>query len=163
YLFDALIAARLAGRLAHTPVVMGSERNTDYEIKLRQRVVFRLTRSCVDVIIANSRAGAEFNRRGLGNKESAYRVWPNRVYPMRLRPGDGSEMRSKLGMNDDERVIGMFASFKQQKNHPMLIAAAREVIEKFPTMRLLLVGDQLHGALQGTDANRRWVEQLAAD
>ena len=56
YLFDADIAARLAGRLAGIAVV-GAERNTDYTLKPQQRAGYRLTRGMVDLIIANSRAG----------------------------------------------------------------------------------------------------------
>ena len=54
YLFDAEIAVRLAGRARKVAVVAGSERNTDYHLKRVQRLVYRLTRSCVDLIIANS-------------------------------------------------------------------------------------------------------------
>src|SRR5690349_14936653 len=41
YLFDAEIATRVAGRLARTPLIVGSERNTDYALKRRQLLVYR--------------------------------------------------------------------------------------------------------------------------
>ena len=58
YLFDAIIASRLAGRMASVGAIIGSERNTDYHIKRRQLLAYRFTRRQVDMIIANSRAGA---------------------------------------------------------------------------------------------------------
>src|SRR5262245_46496484 len=57
YLFDADIAARLAGRWAGAAVV-NAERNTDYALKPQQAAAYRLTRGLVDLVIANSRAGA---------------------------------------------------------------------------------------------------------
>ena len=46
FLFDAEMIARLAGRLAGVPVVIASERNTDYRRGLVKSVCLRLTRPC---------------------------------------------------------------------------------------------------------------------
>ncbi len=66
YLFDADIAAFLAGRLAGCSLVVGSERNANYVMKRRQVLLYRWTRRCVNLLIANSHAGAEFNQRIVG-------------------------------------------------------------------------------------------------
>jgi len=158
YLFDAEIAARLAGRLARTPLVVGSERNTDYTLKRRQRLTYRLTRGSVDLMIANSSAGAEFNQRTLGMDPGIYRVVHNGVDTSRFRPLDARPTRRELGVADDEPLIGMFASFKRQKNHPLLLEAAPRVLERFPGARLLFVGDELYLGMHGSDEYKRRIE-----
>ncbi len=158
FLFDADIAARLAGRRAGA-IVIGSERNTDYHLKLRQRLAYRLTYGQVDRIVANSTAGARFNGRVLGYGESMYRVVHNGVDTRRFAPGDGAGVRAELGIGEDEKVVGMFASFKEQKNHPMFYAAARRIVEVVPRTRLLLVGDMLYAGMHGSD---RYQERMDA-
>lgn len=159
YLFDAEIAAFLAGRLAGTPVIVGSERNTDYTLKRRQLWTYRLTRGCADVIIANSGAGADFNSRTLGIPRDRYRVIHNGVNLKRFRPAEGRAVRAELGLGDGP-VVGLFASFKAQKNHPLFFEAARRVLAKFPSARFLLVGAELYLGMHGSDDYRRRMDQL---
>ncbi len=163
YLFDAEIAARLAGRLAGTRVIVGSERNTDYTLKRRQLIAYRLTRNCVDVIVANSRAGADFNSRMLGHDPRLYRVVHNGVDTKRFCTGDGGAVRCELDIRPDEQVVGMFASFKQQKNQPLFLAAAKRVLGRFPKTRLLLVGEELYQGMHGSDEYRHGVYRLIDD
>jgi glycosyltransferase involved in cell wall biosynthesis len=160
YLFDAEIATRLAARLAGVPVVIGSERNTDYVLKRVQLAAYRATRRACDLVIANSRAGAAFNRRLLGHDAERYRVVHNGVDTKRFRPRDAAEARRKLGIGADEGVIGMFASFKAQKNHPLLFAASRQVLQRCPRTRFVFVGEQLHGGLHGSSEYRRRMDGL---
>lgn len=162
FLFDAQIATRLAGRWAGTPLVLGSERNTDYTLKRRQRWTFRLTRPCVDLIIANSSAGAAFNQRLLGHRAEQYRVVHNGVNAARFRPADGAAMRRALGVAADEMLVGMFGSFKRQKNHPLFLEAGQLVLKRFPHARLMIVGDELHAGKGKADLTRARVEELAA-
>jgi glycosyltransferase involved in cell wall biosynthesis len=163
YLFDAEIATRLAGRLAGTPLVVGSERNTDYYLKPRQLAAYRLTRSMVDLVIANSRAGAEYNRRTLGHAPEVYRVVHNGVDVQRFAPRDGGAARRELGIASDERVVGMFASFKEQKNHPLFFAAARRVLARLPRARFLLVGEELYAGMHGSGEYRRRMDRLVEE
>lgn len=158
YLFDAEIAARLAGRLAGC-VVIGSERNTDYTLKKRQLIAYRLTRSCMDLIIANSRAGAEFNRRLLGQDAARYRVVHNGVDVERFRPRDPRQARIDAGLPLDAPLAGMFASFKAQKNHPLAFEAARLVLDRLPSARFLFVGDMLYAGMHGSDQYKADMER----
>lgn len=160
YLFDAEIAARLAGRMAGTPAVGNSERNTDYPYKKRQLAVYRLTGRCVDFYVANSNAGARFNQRVLRNRPDIYYTIHNGVDTNRFAPADGSPARRALGLTDGEFVIGMFGSFKQQKNHALLLHALRDVLERHPHTKLLLVGDELAGGLHGSDTYKSGVLDL---
>ncbi len=144
YLFDATIAARLAGRLAHRPAVIGSERNTDYKIKRSDFVALKATRRFNDLTIANSRAGAAYNSRLFGQPIDRYRVIHNGVDVEHFAPGDAAQIRKELGLTERQPVIGMFASFKPQKNHLLWLRAARRVLERAPEAKLLFVGDELY-------------------
>jgi glycosyltransferase involved in cell wall biosynthesis len=158
YLFDADIAARIAGPLAGT-VVIGSERNTDYETLRRHRVAYAVTRPGLDLMIANSNAGARFNSRTFGNPISIYRVVHNGVNAARFAPADGAPVREELGLRPGEPVVGMFASFKPQKNHPLLLRAAVEVLKAVPR-RFLFVGDELYKGGSDSVAFKKTISSL---
>lgn len=145
YLFSADIASRLAGRLASTKVVIGSERGAHYLVKKRCVLAYRLTRACVDLIIANSRTGAQFNRRTFGHASSDYYVVYNGVDTERFRPRDKVSVRKELGIPVETRIVGVVAALKPEKNHSMIFRAFRIVLESFPDSQLLVVGDQLYG------------------
>lgn len=142
YLFDAEIAARLTGRMAGAAVI-GSERNTNYELKRINKIAYGLTRWGHDLTIANSRTGAEFNARLLNQPAAQYRVVYNGVDVNRFQPRDGSVLRAELGLRPEHRVVGIMASFKPQKNHLMFIEAAARVLRQAPQARFLFVGDEL--------------------
>ena len=155
YLYSAEIASRLAGRIAGTKLVVGSERNANHLIRMSNRIAYRLTQPCVDIIVANSNAGAAWNRKVFKRPSSDYRVVHNGVDTERFRPADGSEIRQKLGIPIQCPVVGAFANFKKQKNHPMLFRAFKLVLNSLPEARLLLIGDQpadSRGRLDGYQA-----------
>ncbi|MCH8216547.1 MAG: glycosyltransferase [Planctomycetes bacterium] len=150
YLFSADIAARLAGRLAGTTLVIGSERNANYVPKKRHVLAYKLTRRCVHLTIANSKTGAEFNTRMFGQPASDCRVVYNGVDTQRFKAQSPNAIRTELGITEEDLVIGVFASFKPQKNHGMLLRAFRQVLDDIPETTLLLVGDRLTGNMGGT-------------
>ena len=160
YLFDAEIATRIAGKWAGAAVI-GSERNTNYSIKLINKIAYRLTRRCHDLTIANSRAGAEFNSRLLAQPLSSYRVVYNGVDLERFQPRDGSALRAELGLRLEHRVVGIMASFKPQKNHLMFIEAAARVIRRVPEARFLFVGDELfQGSCDSVQQKKRMLARV---
>lgn len=161
FLFDAEIAAALAAKLAGVRAVVGSERNAMYTLSRVQRLVYRLTRHCFDRIVANSRAGAHFNRQALGHAEEKYRIVRNGVDVQHFRPMDKTAARAELGIGSQEQVVGMFASFKRQKNHQLLLHAAQLVLPRCPGLRLLFVGDTLVGDWEGSRDYADSVQALA--
>jgi glycosyltransferase involved in cell wall biosynthesis len=150
FLFDAEIAAALAGRLAGVRAIVGSERSSKYSLSKVQRIAYRLVRGLFDRVVANSSAGAQFNRQELGLAEEKYRVVRNGVDVQRFRPMDRQAARTMLGIGARERVVGMFATFKWQKNHALLLQAAQLALPRCPELRLLFVGDTLTGNFDGS-------------
>lgn len=160
YLFAADIASRLAGRLAGTELIVGSERNANYSTKSRNILAYRITRKCVDLTISNSKAGADFNSKMYGQPASDYRVVYNGVDTERFRPRDRNAIRNELGIPSEKHVIGVFASFKPQKNHSMLFRAFRTILDSFQDTQMLIVGDQLHGNMASTGEYHARMEYL---
>jgi glycosyltransferase involved in cell wall biosynthesis len=161
YLFDAEIAAALAGRLAGTKAIVGSERSSMYSLSRVKRLAYRLARGCFDRIIANSSAGAQFNRRALGHASEKYRIVRNGVDVQRFHPMDRLAARTALGIGTQEKVVGMFATFKWQKNHALLLRAAKLLLPQCPELRLLFVGDTLGGNWEGSSDYAQSVHTLA--
>jgi len=158
FLFDAEIAARLAACVGDT-IVVGSERNCDYVLKPIKKRFYDLTRRLQDFSVANSFAGRDFNATLLGYPESHYRVVHNGVNIERFHPGEVAGLRAELGIAPDARVVGMFGSFKYQKNHAMLFRVAGALCAEYPDLVFLLVGDELHGGMHGS---REYKEELEA-
>jgi glycosyltransferase involved in cell wall biosynthesis len=159
YLFDACVAARIAGKLAGTRLVVDSERNCLGTFKKRHHLAYRATRSFVDIVVANSSAGADFNHREFGLEKSRYRVVHNGVDTDRFTRGNSAELRRKLGWDEGDLVVGMFASFKRQKNHQLLLKAAPEILKKFPNARIALVGDELYQGRDGSGELKKSIER----
>jgi len=160
YLFAPDIASRLAGRLARTELIIGSERSANYLVGKRQKIAYRLTRACVDVIIANSKTGAQFNSKMFGHPASDYRVVYNGVDTERFRSRNKVSIRNELGISTESRIIGIIATLKEVKNHSMILHAFKRVLDSFPDTQLLLVGRQLYGNMMGTVEYHTRVENL---
>lgn len=160
FLFDAEFFGRLAGRLAGVRAIIGSERNCHYVPLKRHLRAYRLTRSCNDLIIANSNAGAAFNSRTFQVPSAKYRVVHNGVDTNRFQPRDATALREELQIPADCRVVGMFASFKPQKNHPFLLRAARTVLNRIPNVRFLFIGDELYKGMSNSVPYKKEVEAL---
>jgi glycosyltransferase involved in cell wall biosynthesis len=163
FLVDAEIAARLAGALYPRTTVVGSERNTDYEPQRRHTVPLRLTNRWCAAIIANSNAGKRFRQRVFGAAPDSVFVVHNGVDLERFAPHGVSAARSQAGLPARGEIVGMFASFKTQKNHPMFFRMARRVLDRHPKTLFLCVGGALHEGLQGSDAYEARMRSMIAD
>lgn len=156
FLFLAELSARIAGPLANTRVVIGSERNSSYNPATYRRLLFKVTSGLVDRIVANSKAGAKFNAELYGLSDNRYRVVYNGVDTNRFRPRDSLQAKERLGIAPDSRVIGMFGGFKRQKNHILLFRAIERCAARSRyQVVLLLVGDTLFADHDDTVAYKR--------
>lgn len=157
FLFDAEIASRIAGKLAGARAIIGSERNTKNTFGWHKRVLYRATSQLLHACVANSNAGAAFNRRLTGLPASAYHVVYNGVDTNRFCPKDASALRASLDLPENVCVIGMFGSFKHQKNHPLLLKAAKLLVDHSVDFRLLFVGTTIHEGYETTGEYSREV------
>jgi glycosyltransferase involved in cell wall biosynthesis len=139
FLFDAEIIGRLAGRLTNVPAIIASERNSDYPPMPVKDRLHRLTRPFVDLMIANSYAGQRYAVGHLGFAADRVAVVHNAVDTDRFTPGDQANPRERLRIPADASVVGMFASFKEQKNHAMYFRVARRILDRHPNTWFLCV------------------------
>jgi glycosyltransferase involved in cell wall biosynthesis len=163
FLFTADIVSRCAGHLAGTRAVVGSERNAVRRIEKRHLLGLKLTRRWVDVIVANSSAGAEYNGRVFNRPASDYRVVHNGVDTERFRPSDSTVIRNKLQIPQHCPVVGAFANMKGQKNHEMLFRTFKRVLDALPETRLLLVGDAPADSRGSLDAYKARMHRIVED
>lgn len=140
FLFDAEIASRLAGLIARTKVVIGSERNTVHSYSKVQLLAYRLTKKLVDLCIANSKTGMQYNLDTFGLAESKYRVVYNGVDTERFAPAYRSELKAALKLPSNCFVLGMFGSFKPQKNHQYLLETIAALAKSRSDFRVMMVG-----------------------
>ncbi len=139
FLFDAEVIGRLVGRLTNVPAIIASERNSDYPRMPAKDRIQRLTRPCVDLMIANSYAGKRYAVSHLGFDAERVAVVHNAVDTDRFIPGDRAAVRDRLGIPADASVVGMFASFKEQKNHAMYFRVAQRILARHPNTWFLCV------------------------
>lgn len=161
FLFDAEMATRVAARLARTPVVIASERNTEYERPLVHRAGLWLTRSWFDVMIANSLSGKRFNMRTQHLPAERIHVIHNGVDTQYFRPQDAGPLRESLGIPPTDPVAGMVAVFKRQKRHADFLRAAAQTLRRVPNAWFVLVGEPLRDNQQGAGDYYREVRVLA--
>jgi glycosyltransferase involved in cell wall biosynthesis len=70
------------------------------------------------------------------------------------RSADKAEVRRRLGLSENARVMAVVATFKTQKGHRYLIEALQSVIPHFPDLHVLFIGDgELREALQSQTRN----------
>lgn len=157
FLFDAEIVGRLAGRWAGVRAIVASERNSGYASRGLKDHLLRLTGGFFDVMIANSEAGKQYNVSRLGVSPDRIRVVYNGVESERFRPHDVTGVRSRAGIPDEGPLVGMFASFKPQKNHEMFVRVIETVSKQIPSARFLFVAHQPPGD-PVAEARRREIE-----
>ena len=135
----AALAHRLAGRPRGVRLAFGL-RNADLDAARYGRLIAagRLLSRWPDVVIANSRAGADFHR-AAGYRPQRLAVVPNGIDSARFRPDPaaGAATRAALGLPADAVVAVHAARVDPMKDHTGLLAAASLT----PGVRYLLLGD----------------------
>ena len=112
---------------------------------LSSRILFHLTRlvsRSADVIICNSRVGAEHVIHA-GYPADRIVVIPNGIDTTRFAPDPAraTQLRDAWGISPNERVIGNVARLDPMKGHITFIAAARILASRRPDVRFVCVGE----------------------
>lgn len=64
---------------------------------------------------------------------------------------DKTSLKNKLGIANDEKVIGIVANLKKVKNHIFLLQAFNKLIHDFNKVKLLLIGQGFEGDAENTE------------
>lgn len=140
YLTNAL-AAR-AGRRAGIPVVWGV-RNTHVHAGWKAAAAFRLgrlQRRAVALTISNSQAGLDWHRRA-GYCSPRAMVIPNGIDTDRFAPDAArrADFRRRLGVGEDDFLVGIVGRFTPAKNHGLFLHAAALAAARAPLLRFVCV------------------------
>jgi len=106
------------------------------------RWLYRVGARVIDGVIAVSDDTARSFRETVGRVDDKVTVVCNAVdldrYPA---PIDRAKVRAELGFGPSAHLMTMVGTFKRQKGHRYLVAAAAALVPRFPTLHILLVGD----------------------
>ncbi len=138
----AFFYGTLAGKLARVPCIVYTEHGRDFssswKVKFTNGILSRLVNKVVAV--------AEFGRRYLvadeGIAEQKTITIHNGIDAERFGAEyDANALRSELGLEKRQLVIGIVARLDPIKNHKALIKAMKKVADRLPEAVLLVVGD----------------------
>lgn len=142
HLGTADLIGGLAARSLGTPAVStihwitqrgaGSRRAKD--------ALFTLGRRCCDarVIAVSDSARRAYLEQSWGMGERVVRIY-NGV-DVEAHPGSGVAVRRELGIAEDDLLVGMVSALRPEKGHDVAIEAVQRLRDRFPRLRLLIVG-----------------------
>lgn len=143
---NAALAARVAGRLSHIPVV--HTRHCCYpprgiwKIPPVRYLGGACNRMLSDLVIATADAAAE-NLRALGIRDESIEVIINGSEAVRaVEDAELAVMRVRYGIEEDDFTVGICARLEACKGHGAFLRAAKLVRERMPQLRFrfLIVG-----------------------
>jgi glycosyltransferase involved in cell wall biosynthesis len=114
-----------------------------------KKLLNRLMLSRADAIVAISKQIEEYYLRRLLVKRRRLHFITNGIDLASFRSSNGPALRQHLGIGEREKVIGVIANLRPEKNHKLLISAFDTVAKSMGETRLVLVGfDCMDGELQ---------------
>lgn len=141
------VAAAIIGRVFRVPLaltVRGDDINVFPQYSLR-RPWIRWALKTADLVIALSEELRSRVER-LGVPSPRVVVIPNGVDPDRFRPVDRLVARRRLGLPEDGEIVLSVGRLHTSKGHPLLVEALARLQSRFPSLRLVIVGERDHEA-----------------
>ena len=137
---DKMFWGRLAARLAGVPVVCSALHSTGWPDSVGR--LNRLLTPITDAYIAVAAAHGKFLIEQLHFPAKKVRVVPNGIDVERFRrEADRAATRASLGLTPTTPVVGIVAALRPEKNHVLLLQAARTVRARVPEVVFLIVGN----------------------
>lgn len=151
FLFQAEILSRLVGWLSNTQFIIGSERNSYHAYNSVSFLLLKITSPLMTICIANSLAGKIYNQNKYKLPDSRYRIIYNGTNIDRFYPKNVDRLKKTLSINSNDKVVGIFAAYRRQKNHTLFLNAAAKVVKEFPNTHFLIVGSKPSRGSEATD------------
>ncbi len=142
--FLGRLAARAAGvpTIIHTPHTYAFEMGVGRIRKAFYRRLERFAAGVTDKIICVCRSEAERALKAGLAPAGKFVVIENGLSEEAFAlPAEASAARRTLGLGQDDLAVGMVGRFEPQKGHLDLVRAAPQIVERFPSVRFVLVGD----------------------
>jgi glycosyltransferase involved in cell wall biosynthesis len=138
---DGFAAVRLGKKLG-IPVFV-SARGTDINLypsfrPIRPMLRWTLTHAAGAIAVS---ADLKNKMMALGIPETKIRVIPNGVDTERFQPLDAKSARKQLGLAEEGFIAVSVGSLIESKGHHLLITAVAKLTQRFPKLRLYVIGD----------------------
>jgi glycosyltransferase involved in cell wall biosynthesis len=134
----AAILARVPVRFAH---IQSSHWSSD-ERSSRNYLVDRLLSHFTSRVIACSDSAAGFQLEALKiNPRKVITIYNCTDVEKYANQGATGTQRKELGIGEDDLVIGSVGRLEKLKGHRLLLEVTRDLIESFPTLKLVIIGD----------------------
>jgi len=146
WLFTANTWGRIAGILAHIPVIVGAERRAQFGKRgFFSRKINKILTHITDIMAVNAHSIKDYlvNIEGINpDKVVVVRNWFDfEKFDEALRRANVSQMRKEFGIGEGDIVVCTVARLAEQKDHATLLKAARIVLDRESRVKFLLVGD----------------------
>ena len=145
YGFYPNVFAIAAARMARTPVVIASIRDTGVYLRPWQKRVQKLACRLADMVLVN----ADAIRRSLvdeGYSPQRIHVIRNGVSPSAfVRRSSGHRIREELGVAPEAPIVAMLSRLNGLKGVDDFVHAAGRVVARVPDARFLIIGDGVAG------------------
>ncbi len=145
YLYQANLVARVAARLAGVPVNISSVRCSYTWLNWKHFLVDRWTAHLADCITSVSEATRQFSIEREGLPAVKIVTLRNGIDVSRFDAFDKAaaraSLRAELGYAPDDLVICMTGRLHEQKGHTYLFQAAGQLKDRYPHLRVLVIGD----------------------
>lgn len=106
------------------------------------RCAFKVANNALSTCIVAVAESARQNLIEMGCDARKVEVIINGVEPLRtVSESEKSELREKLGIENDNFVVSIFARLEEYKGHRILLYAAAKCLSEFPNFKFLIVGD----------------------
>jgi len=140
YNFYANVFALPAARLARTPVVLASIRDTGESLTAKQRAVNRLACRLADRVLVNAEAIKRILVRE-GYRAERITVIPNGIVCPPPTPAGDRNVHREFGLSPADVLIGVVSRITRLKGLEYFLAAAPAVLSEIPNAKFLIVGD----------------------
>ncbi len=145
YLFSENILGSIATKIAGTPIIITSRRDTGMLCQGRWQhiLAYKFTNRWVDNIVCVSTAVRDVVKRKEKVSNDKLVTIYNGVDAGKLQghKNTRAQVKGSLGVKEDEFVVGMVANFSWIKGHEDFIEAAKIVSDEMPNTKFLLIGD----------------------
>lgn len=133
----------LVAKLVRRPFGITS-RGSDIEFALKNKMLFIIAKFVLrhaSFIVVVSHALKKDMAHQLNVDEDRIFVIPSGIDTSRFRPIQKDEVRSRLGLPNDKKIVLFAGGFVHVKGIPYLINAVAQIVEKYKDILLVLVGD----------------------
>ncbi len=114
-----------------------------------------------DAVVAISKQIKDYYVHHLKVGEGKICFIPNGIDIEVFQRRDGRNMRHQLGIKENEKVIGIVANLRPEKNHKLLISAFSDLAKERKDVRLVIVGlDCMNGEVQRFSSESSAVDKI---